>query len=60
MSSFKSITGKEVNNPNICIGGNGNFACVCKSCISEFRERITLFRDEFDKVFKQKLDEKVS
>ncbi len=27
-----------VNNPAICIKGNGNFACTCEPCMKEFQD----------------------
>lgn len=35
MTAFKSITGVIVNDPTICIKGNGNFACICMRCGAE-------------------------
>lgn len=44
---FMSITGWRVNDPSICIKGNGNFACVCPDCQKEFQEKIKeMFKDE--------------
>lgn len=44
--SFKSITGIVVNDPNVCIGSNTGFACICAKCSEE---RAVLFRTLFAK-----------
>lgn len=49
MSKFISIKGMEINNPDICIKGNGHFACVCERCMKEFAELLKCVSAAFDK-----------
>lgn len=53
MNNFKSIIGIEVNNPGICIKGNGHFACICKNCMAEFDKHLETVTKEIDTVFKK-------
>ena len=53
---MKSITGVEINNPEICIKGNANFACVCEDCMQYAQERMQEFIETLDKEIKKKKD----
>ena len=47
---MKSITGVEINNPEVCIKEMGTtFACICPKCMDEARLRMDQFiKDHLD------------
>jgi len=50
---ISEITGTEYNNPNICIKGDPNFACVCDKCKKEAHGRIIKFALEMEEDYKR-------
>lgn len=44
---MNSITGIEINNPNVCIKSyRSNFACMCEDCLRESQEIFDKFFSE--------------
>lgn len=42
---MKSITGVEINNPDVCVKGT-TFACICHNCKQEGLNRLETLKDD--------------